>query len=658
MGELEVADLEASLSDLWWRHEGLRSSFETIAGEPRQKTGRQPLTLARIDFSGEPDAEQRAMDWAAAESRRPFDLAHGPLMRATLLTQADRDHLLVLVFHHIVIDGWSIGILCKELGEIYSSRRVGRDCNLSELPLQYADYAIWQKDWLLGDTPRRQMQYWKEQLAGMEPLELATDRPRPAVQTFQGECAPFEIPVALTTALRKLSRREGVTLFMTLLAGLKILMARYTGRYDIPIGSPVANRTRPELEGLIGFFVNTLVLRTELNPAGTARDLLRRVRSVCLGAWAQQELAFDKLVEELQPERDLSRPPLFQVLFSLQNAPESGVHLEGVEASLIPLSTGTAKLDLNVTLAEDEGRLLGTLEYNTDLFDRVTIEHLIGHYRNVLESIAANPDQCVADVALLGSTERTQIALWNQTRHQFSGSGVVELFEEQARRTPTAPAVQLGYLPLSYAELNGRANQLAHYLQELGAGRGMPRRDLSGAVAGDGNRAAGRAQDGRRLRAARPRVSGRPAGLHGGRCGYRDPAHREGDTRTDSGAGGQGNLPGCRLAAHCGSLGRQPPARHPSEQLAYLIYTSGSTGKPKGAMITHGGLSNYLQWAAENYRVGEGTGSAVHSSLSFDLTVTSLYVPLLAGKTVHLLEPGAGVDELADVLRQSRGLSR
>ncbi|HHH40712.1 MAG TPA: non-ribosomal peptide synthetase, partial [Chloroflexi bacterium] len=400
-GPLDIPALEASLNEIVRRHEVLRTTFPARHdGQPVQIIAPSlhlPLPVVDLSPLPEPEREAEARRLASQEARRPFNLATGPLLRATLLLLDQDDFLVLFTMHHIVSDGWSVGVLIRELAALYHAFSLGRPSPLPELPIQYADFALWQRQWLQGETLQAQLAYWKRQLADAPPvLDLPTDRPRPPVQSFRGATFRFRFPAPLAQALQALSRREGVTLFMTLLAAFQTLLYRYTGQERINVGTPIANRNRAEVEGLIGFFVNTLVISTDLSGNPTFRELLQRVREVALGAYAHQDLPFEMLVDALQPERDLSRSPLFQVMFVLQNAPTATLELPGLTMRLLETDSGTAKFDLTLFVEETEEELRGSLEYNTDLFDGATIGRMLGHYRTLLEAIVADPDRPIA----------------------------------------------------------------------------------------------------------------------------------------------------------------------------------------------------------------------------------------------------------------------
>jgi len=408
-GELDSSALRQSVKKLVERHETLRTSFRSEQGKPVQVVSPAEgieIPLPVVDVNG---VEAEALRQAAEEAHQVFDLRKGPLLRGRLLRVNEREHLLALVTHHIVSDGWSMGVLLRELGALYgAARKGGEEAGLEPLPIQYADYAVWQRQWLQGEVLERQMEYWRRELADVPVLELPTDRRRPAVQSYRGARVGMELGAELGERLRRLSQQEGVTLFMTLLAGFEVLLQRYSGQDDIVVGTAIANRTRREVEGLIGMFVNTLVLRTDLSGDPSFRQLLGRVRETTLGAYAHQDLPFEKLVEELRPQRDVSRPPLFQVSFILQNAPWSKPELAGLEASLVGVEHQTAKFDLSVSLGERGQKIVGGLEYNTDLFEAATIERMAGHYRQLLET-AVVADLPISRLPLITNEELVRL---------------------------------------------------------------------------------------------------------------------------------------------------------------------------------------------------------------------------------------------------------
>jgi hypothetical protein len=411
-GRLELAVLQRTLSEVVRRHEVLRTSFPSVAGQPRQRIVEswQPA-LPLIDLSGlDQPLVQEATRWLVQrEALQPFDLATGPLLRATLLRMSAEEHVLLFTMHHIVSDGWSMGLLVREVAALYKAYQEGQESPLEELAVQYADYAVWQREWLAGEVLEGQLEYWRRQLAGAPAvLELPTDRPRPRVQSYRGATSEFRLSEELTAGLKELSRRSGVTLFMTLLAGFEVLLWRLSGQEDICVGTAIANRTRRETEGVIGFFVNTLVLRAELSGELSFRELLGRVREVCLGAYGHQEVPFERLVEELRPERSLSHSPLFQVAFGLDNAPRDELELPGLKLTGIQLEDEVVRFDLTLWMVEDAGDLLGRWTYRTELFDAQRIEQMSRHLETLLQSIVANPDAAVETLEMFTAAEKEQ----------------------------------------------------------------------------------------------------------------------------------------------------------------------------------------------------------------------------------------------------------
>ena len=547
-GRLDQAALAAALGEVIRRHEALRTRFPAVAGEPvpvvAESTG---FVLPLVDLQGLPgrEREEEASRLAAAEARRPFDLGDpggGPLLRAALLRSEPERHGVLLTMHHIVSDGWSVGVLVRELGALYSAFAESRPSPLPELAVQYADFAAWQRLRLSGELLESELAWWRRQLAGMPPaLELPTDHPRPAVRGEQGAVTDFEVDEAGLSGLMALARRQGATLFMTLLAGFAALLQRYTGEDDLVVGTPIAGRTQVETEPLIGLFVNTLVLRVDLSGTPDFAALLERVREATLSAYAHQELPFERLIEVVSPERDLSRPPLVQVLFSLQNAPSGPLALPGLALTAMPVETGTAKFDLSCTLTETGHGLSGVLEYSRDLFASATIERLAGHFTRLLAGAVDDPQRSLSELPLLSAAERGQLAAWNdETRRErpqeLLGSTLHGLFAAQVLRTPEAVALIAGEERLSYGELASRSAGLARYLRGLRGLRGLGGAggaggDLPAAPVGAGGGAAGDAPGGGVLRAARSRLSGGAGGLHAGGQRLRRGAD-------DGGAGG------------------------------------------------------------------------------------------------------------------------
>jgi len=641
-GPLDVAALERSLNEIVRRHEALRTSFAVVDGQPVQVIApAERFKLALVDLQKLPEAEREteARRLASEEAQGPFDLARGPLVRAGLLRLGEREHVLLLTMHHILSDGWSMGVLFRELSVLYEAFSNGDPSPLPELPVQYADFAVWQRQWLQGEVLEEQLSYWRERLGGAPPvLHLPTDRPRPAVQTYRGARKTLRLPNKLTDALKVLSRREEVTLFMTLLSAFKTLLCRYTGQEDIVVGSPIAGRTRPETEGLIGFFVNTLVLRSDLSGNPTFRQLLGRVREVALGAYTHQDLPFEKLVEELQPERNLSHTPLFQVMFALQNVPRKPLELPGLTLSPMQLGIDTAKFDLTLAMVEQDRELSCLFEYNTDLFDAATITRMGGHFKTLLEGIVANPGRRLSELPILTDAERRQLLVeWNDTKRDYpKDQRIHELFEAQVERSPEAVAVVFEDKQLTYRELNCRANQLARYLKRLGVGPEVlvgicVERSLEMVVGLLGILKAGGAylpldpEYPKERLAFMLKDAQVPVLLTQQQQLGRLPQHEAQVVCLD--ADGEA----------IGQESRQNPVSHvTADNLAYVIYTSGSTGTPKGVPISHRSLALHCADIKRHYELSPCDRVLLFSPLNFDVSLEQILPTLMVGATLIL----------------------
>ncbi|HEX8904580.1 MAG TPA: condensation domain-containing protein, partial [Longimicrobiaceae bacterium] len=474
-GELDVPALERALGGIVARHESLRTTFAEVGGQPVQVIAPFEgfhLTIEDLSQLDEAAREAAVRNRATAAAARKLDISTGPLLRAALIRLGEQDHALLVTMHHIVSDGWSMGVFFRELSELYAAAVEGREPALPALPVQYADFAVWQREQLSGDGVERQLAWWREQLAGAPALlKLPTDRPRPAVQSYRGARVPVAFPPELLERLRKLERGAGATLHMVLMGAWQVLLARYAGADDVVVGTPIAGRTRAEVEGVIGLFVNTLVLRTDLSGDPTFREVLRRLRETALGAYEHQEVPFEKLVAELQPERSLSHSPLFQVMLTLQNLDRAAGGLPGIRMRGVGAELDTAKFDLSLVLGEDPRGLRGELTWATDLFDQSTVERMVEHFGRVLEQVAADADRRVSELELTGEAERRQVLEeWNRTSAPYPTQLVHELIAEQAARTPDAAAVVWERGSLTYAELEARANRLARHLRRLGVG--------------------------------------------------------------------------------------------------------------------------------------------------------------------------------------------
>jgi amino acid adenylation domain-containing protein/non-ribosomal peptide synthase protein (TIGR01720 family) len=640
-GPLDVGALERSFSEILRRHEVLRTTISASAGGPVQVIApAMPLVLSTVDLGGLAPAEREteALRLAREEARKPFELARGPLLRAVLLKLDAQAHLLVVAVHHIVFDGWSMSVMIRELSALYTSFSKGQLPALPELPIQYADYAGWQRGWLQGQALENQLAWWRRQLEGASrALELPTDHPRPPTQSFRGATLPVRLSRELSEALEALSQREGVTPFMTLLAAFQTLLHRYSGQDDISVGSPIAGRDRAALEGLIGFFVNTLVHRTRLSGNPTFRELLGRVKEAALGAYAHQDLPFEKLVEELNPERDLSRSPLFQVRFTYRTDPLPELKLPGLAVRALELESLTSKFDLGLTLMETADGFTGTLEYSTDLFEAPTLARMMEHLRTLLEAIVVDPGQRLSELPLLSPEERQRVLVeWNATKAELPREACAHrLFEAQAARTPQALAVAFGEDVLTYAELDRRANRLAHHLRSLGVGPETRvglclERSLEVPVAMLAILKAGGAFV--PLDPAYP-----PARLAFLLADAGIPLLVTQERLADE-------LPTSAqlvcLDAEAEALARLPDSAPASattgESLAYVIYTSGSTGTPKGALLAHRGLCNTALAAASAQRFRSDSRILQFASLTFDASVWEVFSALLSGACLVL----------------------
>jgi amino acid adenylation domain-containing protein len=655
-GALSVPALAAALGEIVRRHEALRTTFTPAPGDDaRVLQVVAPdllLPLPVIDLAEIPGTQRsaEAARLATAAAREPFDLTRGPLLRTVLLRLGADEHLLVLLMHHIVSDGWSLGIFLRELARLYEAFAAGRPSPLAAPAVHYADFASWQRAWLRGEVLEGQLAWWRERLTGLPPLlELAADRPRPPVQGSRGGRLDEPLGAALSQALAALCRREGATPFMVLLAGFQALLGRWSGREDPPVGTPVANRNRTETEGVIGFFVNTLVLRADLSGDPSFTGLLRRVRETTLDAWARQDLPFEKLVEDLRPQRDLSHAPLFQVMLVFQNMPLAPPVIQGLEMTPLPVETGTAKLDLTLAVVErGEGVRLLQAEFNRDLFDGATVARLLGHLAGLLTEAVADPGRRLSGLPLLSETERHQtLTEWNDTEAGFPpGLCLHDLVRAQAERTPEATAVVCGGERATHRELDRRANQLAHRLRALGIGREVPvgialERSIDMVVALLAILKAGGAYvpldpsyppdrlafllaDSQReieapVLVTRERLLPLLPRSAGGRpvrtvCLDRDREAIDRESEADPAAGAG------------------------PEDLAYIIYTSGSTGRPKGVAIEHRSAAALLAWAAGVFPPEDLAGVLASTSINFDLSVFELFLPLARGGTVILAE--------------------
>ncbi|HYR10585.1 MAG TPA: condensation domain-containing protein, partial [Longimicrobium sp.] len=644
-GELDREALVRALNRLVERHEALRTTFALQGGEPEQRIGPETsgFQLVEHDLAGQArEALARVMDEEAAA---PFDLERGPLIRGRLIRLAEDGHLLLFTMHHIVSDAWSIGVFIDELGRLYAAFREGRPDPLPPLPIQYADYAAWQRRWVEGEVLAAQASYWTKTLAGAPALlELPTDHPRPQLQEHAGASVSMILDEPLAAGLKALSRRHGTTLFMTCLAGWAVVLGRLSGQEEVVIGTPTANRGRREIEGLIGFFVNTLALRVDLSERPTVATVLKRVKARALEAQANQDIPFEQVVERVNPVRSLAYAPLFQVVFDWQNALRGSMELPGLEpggaepGGLPGAGRTTAKFDLTLALGEWGGSIGGSLTYATSLFERATVERHLAYLRRVLEAMAADDLQAVDALPLLPEAERRRVVEeWNATGAPYPSELCVhELFEAQAERTPDAEAVVHDGETLAYAELNARANRLAHHLRRRGVrpetrvgiclerGTELVVAILAVLKAGGAYVPLDPAYPAERLAfmladSGAPLLLTRlplPVGLtpHAAEVVCLD-AERERIEAESAQAPAAGVLPG---------------------NLAYIIYTSGSTGRPKGVLVPHRGLANVARAHARDLGVGAGDRVLQFASPSFDASVAEMVMALTAGATLVL----------------------
>ncbi|NBD17978.1 MAG: amino acid adenylation domain-containing protein [Cyanobacteria bacterium] len=656
-GQLDVTALEKSFNEILKRHEALRTSFASHPhGDPSQGiTEGEPVQLIAtnatlkipiIDLQGQPKAEreEEAIRRAKEQGQQKFDLTQIPLLRVTLFQLDQQDYLLVLIMHHIISDAWSMGNLIQEMSVLYPAFSQGKASPLPQLPIQYADFAVWQRQQLQpGEVLAEQLNYWQQQLGGELPvLELPTDYTRPPVQTFRGAKQSLTLPHLLSEKLKRLSQQQGTTLYMTLLTAFKVLLHRYSGQTDLLVGSPIANRNRSEIENLIGFFVNTFVLRTNLSGNPNFLQLLDQVKQVTLEAYANQDLPFEKLVEALQPERSLSHAPLFQAMFVFQNASTEEFALPGLRLHSLELDNETAKFDLTLSVEEREGRLKATLDYSTDLFQETTINRMLCHFQTLLDGVVAHPTQLIADLPLLTSAERHQLLVaWNHTEVNYPQNQCIhQLFEEQVEQTPSAIALVLEGQHLTYRELNARANQLAHYLQQLGVGpEGLIgiclERSVELIVAMLGILKTGAAylpldpsypQQHLDLILDDANVSILLTQQTLLQTVSQNTTTKMIDWDKDWQTIAQNSV-------------HNPINTHQDTHLAYIIYTSGSTGRPKGVMVTHKALCNHMHWMRDQFGFQEKDCILQKTPFNFDASVWEFYAPLMTGARLVLAQP-------------------
>src|SRR6202451_3937242 len=645
-GELNREALRWSFQEIVRRHEVLRTRFPQRDGVPFQEiVGVEQWSMEEVDLSGGDEegarGEEEVGKQVQAEVERPFDLEQGPLLRVKLLQVAEQKHVLLLNMHHIVSDGWSMGIMERELIALYNAYEAGQASLLAELGVQYGDYAVWQREWLQGGVLEEQVEYWRKSLEGLEALELPSDHPRSGVGSQAGASVGWELSQQVSARLKQLSRKEGTTLFMTLLAGFQLLLSRHSGQGDVAVGTPIAGRRWSETEELIGFFVNTLVLRTQIRGEESTRELLGRVREAVLGGHEHQDVPFEKLVEELRPARDLSRTPLFQVMFVMANVGASGEwKLAGIKSRGMDISSSSEKFDMTLAAEEHEGKIRGGLSYRSDVFAELSMRRLVKHFENLLGEMAGDGERPVGQLRMLEEEEREQVVYeWNRTNADYGREkSVQEMFEEQVGWRPEAVAVMYEEQELTYGELNRRANQLAWYLKGLGVGPKVRvgicvERSLEMIVGLMGILKAGGAYV--------PLDGNNP----GERLGFMLADAEVAVVLTQERVQETTTLSCPRVicweqewAAIQQESCENPASCGDRENLAYLIYTSGSTGRPKAVGIRRGSVSALLHWAEEVYEEEDIAAVLASTSICFDLSVFEIFVPLSRGGRVVVVK--------------------
>ena len=661
-GSLDIDALQRALNELVSRHEPFRTHFESADGTLRQIiSDRAEIALTLSDLSHLPHEEREAQAQGVTqeEATRPFDLARGPVIRAHLLRLDEREHILLLTTHHIVSDAWSAGILFRELGELYNAFSQRKPSPLAPLPVQYADFAEWQRTWLQNEVLEQQVSYWRDKLQGMTGiLELPTDYARATAEGSHGAYRSLTLSKTLSERLGELSKREGATLFMTMLAAFQILLWRYSDQEDIAVGSPIAGRNREEIENLIGFFINTLVLRTDLSGNPTFRELLEQVKDTALAAYAHQDLPFEKLVEELQPERDLARNPLFQVMFQFQNAQPSPMQLNGLKVSKLETFTQTAKFDLMLVAYEQDGALKCFMEYDTGLFASETIERMLNQYTTLLESIVATPELPIASLPLMTEAEQRQLLVdWNNTQAAFPHEeSIHQLFQEQAARTPDQLALVFGNERVTFGELNARANRLAHHLRGRGVGPEMRvaicvERSIEMIVALLGVLKAGAAYVPLEPKSPAERTS---FILEDSQARLLLTQHRCKDSLPASAV--ETIYLDLETPAISEASAADTALLSSAENAAHVIYTSGSTGLPKGVTSAHRASVNRFAWMWRTYPFAAAEVCCQKTSLSFVDSIWEIFGPLLQGVPLVIIpdEVVKDPDQFLDALSVNR----
>jgi amino acid adenylation domain-containing protein/non-ribosomal peptide synthase protein (TIGR01720 family) len=701
-GKLDIEAFTKTIVEVIRRQESLRTSIITENGQPKLGIATDveaPIFIEDISSDPKNDLGDTIQKRVFEEARFSFKLDQAPLFRVVILLVSESQSIILVNMHHIISDGWSVNIIFYEISQIYASYTQGSKPTLPDLNFQYADYASWQQSWLQGNVLEEHLSYWRTKLSGAPALlNLPTDRPRQAVQTVNGAHIGFELPQELAAKLNTLSRKEGVTLFMVVMAAFKVLLSRYAGQNDISIGTPIANRTRSEIENIVGFFVNTLVMRTQINPSASFLSLVKDVRKTAFEAYAHQDLPFEKIVDAVDPARDTSYSPLFQVMFTMQNNPQKEVQTADVTLEALEIENNISKFDLSLSLAEEGKNISGAMEFNTDLFDRSTIERMITYFKGLLISLVEHPEIPLSKIWLITDDEETHLlkSLNNFSDEQTFKTNIKEIFEKQAAQFPDAVAlewmdtesedskndqeesnnipnapgkiVSKQAMQLTYAELNARANQLAHTLRD----QGIQNDDLVGlyferspemiisilAVIKSGaayvpidpaypqERVDYMIEDS----GMKVLLTHAPVILNGAQQSEESPEKVDGILRSVNFTQNDIKVIFIDAPESFSQNGTNPKVTIDPDNLVYMIYTSGSTGKPKGTLITHAGLTHYLNWAYEAYPLNEGRGSLVHSTIAFDATVTAVFTPILTGKTITLAATNDDLDALANAL--------
>ncbi|UNY98310.1 amino acid adenylation domain-containing protein [Zhouia spongiae] len=646
-GELNKEVLEKVLFTIVNRHEILRTNFVTINDEPKQVIHEVPtchVEIINLSHLSKEESNKQILDLLKEESQKTFDLANDSLIRFKIYSVDKDESVLFINKHHIISDGWSLSILINEITQLYEAFISGRPSPLKELPIQYGDYSIWQREYLEGELLQKQSKYWKGKLEGVSILELPTDKPRPKEQTFNGDRLPIHLNKDVTDKLNRLSRENDATLFMTLLSIFKILLHKYTGESDICVGSPIANRTREEVEGLIGLFVNTLALRSDVNTELSFNEFLGRVKQTTLEAYENQDLPFEKVVDMLEPERNLSYSPLFQVMMVLQNNPEGELKFSGLNVESVGIESTISKFEITLDFTETEKGLYGGIEYNTDLFDSDTIERMANHFKVLVEQLIENSQRQIKDIELLTSSERQQLLFdWNDTQVDYPKEKCIhQLFEEQSEKTPDNVAVVFEGDSLTYRELNERSNQLAYYLQS----KGVKAESLVGIC----------------VERSLEMIVGLLGILKaGGAYVPIDPTYPEErisymfkDTNcaivlTQE----QIELPKTNseiiyLDSEWEKIAKAPRTNIETgvkgNNLAYVIYTSGSTGNPKGVMVEHESVQNLIQWHTSKFKVSEKSNSTQLANIAFDASIWEIWPYLTCGASLYIVKKESLLD--------------